>query len=62
MSIHLGILLALVCAIVSNLGFFLKHRGACKADRVDMRCPVRSAKSLFSSGWFAIGMLVALSA
>jgi drug/metabolite transporter (DMT)-like permease len=47
---------------VSNLGFFLKHRGACKADRVDMRCPVRSAKSLFSSGWFAIGMLVALSA
>jgi drug/metabolite transporter (DMT)-like permease len=62
MSIHLGIALALVCAIVSNLGFFLKHRGACKADRVDMRCPVRSAKSLFSSGWFAIGMLVALSA
>jgi drug/metabolite transporter (DMT)-like permease len=62
MSIHLGIGLALVCAIVSNLGFFLKHRGACKADRVDMRCPVRSAKSLFSSGWFAIGMLVALSA
>ena len=62
MSIHLGIALALVCAIVSNLGFFLKHRGACKADRVDMRCPVRSAKSLFSSGWFAIVMLVALSA
>ena len=62
MSIHLGIALALVCAVVSNLGFFLKHRGACKADRVDMRCPVRSAKSLFSSGWFAIGMLVALSA
>ena len=62
MSIHLGILLALVCAIVSNLGFFLKHRGACKAAPVDMRCPVRSAKSLFSSGWFAIGMVVALSA
>ena len=62
MSIHLGIALALVCAIVSNLGFFLKHRGACKAERVDMRCPVRSAKSLFSSGWFAIGMVVALSA
>ena len=62
MSIHLGIGLALVCAVMSNLGFFLKHRGACKAERVDMRCPVRSARSLFSSGWFAIGMVVALSA
>jgi len=62
MSIHIGILLALICAIVSNLGFFLKHRGACKAKPVDMRRPVSSAKSLFSSGWFALGMLVALSA
>src|SRR4028119_1153790 len=62
MSLQLGILLALVCAVMSNLGFFLKHRGACKAKRVDMRCPLQSAKALFSSGWFAIGMLVALSA
>ena len=50
MTLHIGIALALVCAVVSNLGFFLKHRGACKAKPVDMRCPVKSAKSLFSSG------------
>ena len=62
MSLHIGILLALACAIVSNLGFFFKHRGACRAERVDVRRPLHSAKCLFSSGWFALGMLVALSA
>src|SRR5689334_10125768 len=62
MSLELGILLALVCAFVSNLGFFFKHRGACAAPKVDVRHPLRSAKGLFSSGWFALGMLVATSA
>ncbi len=62
MSLHLGILLALACAVVSNLGFFFKHRGACQAERVDVRRPLRSARCLFSSPWFALGMLVALSA
>jgi hypothetical protein len=60
--IELGILLALLCAFVSNLGFFFKHRGACQAQKVDIRHPLRSAKSLFSSKWFTIGMLVATSA
>jgi len=62
MTIQLGILLALLCAFVSNLGFFFKHRGACQAAKVDIRHPLRSAKSLFSQKWFAIGMLVATSA
>jgi hypothetical protein len=62
MSIQLGIVLALLCAVVSNLGFFFKHRGACQAEAVDVRRPLHSAKCLFSSPWFAIGMLVALSA
>jgi drug/metabolite transporter (DMT)-like permease len=58
MTIQLGILLALLCAFVSNLGFFFKHRGACACDRVDIRHPLRSSKALWSSRWFAIGMLV----
>lgn len=60
--LELGILLALICAFVSNLGFFYKHRGACQCTSVDVKHPVRSAKALFSSKWFAIGMAVATSA
>ncbi len=62
MTLELGILLALLCAIVTNLGFFLKHKGACEACPVDVRHPLRSGKSLFSQTWFAVGMAVAGSA
>jgi len=62
MTIQLGILLALLCAVVSNLGFFFKHRGACEAPPVDIRHPLRTAKALYSSKWFALGMLIATSA
>jgi drug/metabolite transporter (DMT)-like permease len=62
MTIHLGILLALACAFVTNLGFLLKHRGACAAPAVSMRHPLASAVGLFRSKWFALGMLVALVA
>ena len=62
MTLQLGILLALVCAFVTNLAFFYKHRGACAAARVDIRRPLASARSLFASRWFAIGMAVAATA
>jgi hypothetical protein len=61
-TLHLGILLALGCAIASNLAFFYKHRGACAAPPVDIKHPGRSAKALFSSPWFAFGMIVATAA
>jgi drug/metabolite transporter (DMT)-like permease len=57
-TLQLGILLALLCAIASNLGFFFKHRGCNEAPPVDIRHPLRTAKSLWSSKWFAIGMAV----
>jgi drug/metabolite transporter (DMT)-like permease len=60
--IQLGILLALLCALATNVGFLLKHRGACAAPDVSLRHPLRSAVGLFRSKWFAIGMLVALVA
>src|SRR5918997_4720955 len=62
MTIHLGILLALACAFVTNVGFLLKHRGACAAPAVSLRHPLASAVGLFRSKWFTIGMLVALGA
>ena len=62
MTLQLGILLALGCALATNLGFLLKHRGACAAPAVDMRHPLRSGVGLFRSRWFAIGMLVAVGA
>ena len=58
----LGILLALVCALATNLGFLYKHRGACSAPAVDIKHPLRTARALFASRWFAIGMLVATGA
>jgi drug/metabolite transporter (DMT)-like permease len=57
-TLQLGILLALLCAFVSNLGFFYKHRGCNEAPPVDIRHPLRTAKGLWGSKWFAIGMAV----
>jgi drug/metabolite transporter (DMT)-like permease len=57
-----GILLALACALATNVGFLYKHRGACQAPAVDMRRPLRTARGLFASKLFAIGMLIATGA
>src|SRR3954471_19716986 len=62
MTVHIGIFLALLCALATNLGFLYKHRGACAAPDVDWLHPLRSGASLFRSRWFAIGMLVAVGA
>ena len=59
MTPEIGILLALGCAFVANLGFFYKHRGANAVAKVCMRHPLRSAFALYSSRWFAIGMAIA---
>src|SRR6185312_9847726 len=58
----LGILLALACALTTNVGFLFKHRGACAAPAVDIRHPLRSARALFASKLFSIGMLIASAA
>jgi drug/metabolite transporter (DMT)-like permease len=62
MTLQIGILLALLCAIGSNVAFFLKHRGACEAPQVDIRHPLRTAAGLWRSRWFAFGMGVGLVA
>src|SRR6202035_1525987 len=62
MTILVGIFLAVLCALATNVGFLYKHRGACAAPAVDMRRPLRSARSLFASPLFAIGMAIATGA
>ena len=59
MTIYLGILLALTCALATNIGFLFKHRGVRQAPPVDMRHPLRTAGSLFRVRAFAIGMGIA---
>jgi multidrug transporter EmrE-like cation transporter len=62
MTLQLGILLALACAVATNFGFLMKHRGAHEAPPVDMRHPLRSAINLYRNKFFAIGMAVATGA
>src|SRR5277367_5653829 len=59
MNMDIGILLALACAFVANLGFFYKYRGANAVPDVEIRHPLRSARSLYSSKWFTLGMIIA---
>jgi drug/metabolite transporter (DMT)-like permease len=61
-TFELGILLALACAVATQLGFLYKHRGACAAPKVDIRHPLKTVRCLFASKWFAIGMGVATGA
>lgn len=58
MTLLLGILLALACALTTNVGFLYKHRGACQTAAVDVRHPLRSTKALFCSRAFAIGFAI----
>ena len=59
MALDLGILLALACAFVANLGFFFKYRGANSVPRIDLSHPLHSVRVLYSSKWFALGMIIA---
>src|SRR5436309_1368485 len=57
-----GIVLALVCAVVTQLGFLWKHRGANAVPQVELRRPLRSAGALLGCGWFRLGLAVAAGA
>jgi drug/metabolite transporter (DMT)-like permease len=59
MGLEFGVLLALACAFVANLGFFFKYRGANSVPSVDVRRPIHSARLLYSSKWFTLGMVIA---
>jgi hypothetical protein len=59
LSVQLGLLLALVAAFMSILGFLLKERGAVRAPAVELRRPLASMVALFRSPVYALGCVVA---
>ncbi len=59
LSVQLGLLLAFVTALMSVLGFLLKHRGAVAAPPVEWRRPVGSTVALFRSPVYTLGCVVA---
>jgi drug/metabolite transporter (DMT)-like permease len=60
MVIGLGV--ALLCALATNVAFLCRHRGASSVPAVEWRRPWETSKALWSARWFAIGMGVALVA
>ena len=50
-----GIALALVAALMTNLASLLKHRGCHRVEPIRIRQPLRSARTLAGSRWFAAG-------
>ena len=59
LGVQLGLLLAFVTALMSVLGFLLKHRGAVAAPPVEWRRPLHSTIALFRSPVYTIGCVVA---
>jgi uncharacterized membrane protein len=58
-TVQLGLLLALVTAFMSILGFLLKERGAVRAPAVELRRPLASTVALFRSPIYTLGCVVA---
>jgi hypothetical protein len=59
LSVQLGLFMALVTAMMSVLGFLLKHRGAVVAEPVEWRRPLASTVALFRSPVYTLGCVVA---
>jgi drug/metabolite transporter (DMT)-like permease len=53
--VQIGIGLAVAAALLSNLASLFKHRGCGRAEPVSLRRPLRSARGLARSPWFAAG-------
>jgi drug/metabolite transporter (DMT)-like permease len=54
-SVDVGIGLALVAAVITNLAALLKHRGCQRVAPVRIQHPLHSARGLARSPWFAAG-------
>ena len=57
--IALGLGVAALSALTTNVGFLMRHRGATAAPDVDVRRPVQTVAGLFRQRWWAIGFAVA---
>ena len=62
MMFEAGLLLALGCAVLTNVAMLCKHRGAVRAPEVRFGAPLQSAAALFRSKWWTIGFAIAFAA
>jgi drug/metabolite transporter (DMT)-like permease len=60
--IVVGLGIAALSALTTDIGFLMRHRGAGEAPDVDIRTPVRTVVALFSRKWWAIGFAFAVLA
>jgi hypothetical protein len=58
-SVAVGLGLAAVCAVGTNVGWLIKHRGAQQTPRMRHRRPWQSVRGLFASRWFVAGLAIA---
>lgn len=61
LSVELGLLLAILTAFGSVVGFLYKFRGAREAPPVALRHPLSSSVALFRSPLYTLGIVIALS-
>jgi hypothetical protein len=61
LSVELGLVLALLTAFGSVVGFLYKFRGAREAATVELRHPLRSTVELFRSPVYALGIVIAFA-
>ena len=59
MTLLIGLAIAALSALATNVGFLMRHRGANEAPDVDIRRPVRTVVALFRMKWWTIGFGVA---
>jgi hypothetical protein len=61
LSVQVGLLLALATAFTSVVGFLYKYRGAVESRPVEWRRPVWSSLMLLRSGWYTLGLVIAMA-
>jgi drug/metabolite transporter (DMT)-like permease len=61
-TLFLGLLLAGLSALITQVGFLLRHRGAVAAPDVDVRHPLATTAALFRQKWWSIGYALAVVA
>jgi drug/metabolite transporter (DMT)-like permease len=61
LGVQIGLLLAVATALCSIVGFLYKHRGAVAQPDVEWRRPLWSLFMLFRSGWYSLGVAIAVA-
>jgi drug/metabolite transporter (DMT)-like permease len=61
-TLFLGLLLAGLSALITQVGFLLRERGAVAAPDVDVRHPLATVAGLFRQKWWSVGYALAVVA